>query len=249
MFMPSVDLTASTPFLWHSSEGLTLPNLTVETLEASRIPTVAKDSFPEFQLGGEKCETIEKPLLPLLVSLGSLINRREALRKYAKGLASFMGLPKSPILLTTADPVKLSRRGYNESKTVSVWSNNNRFKVSSKDFIDVVQSAKPAVIVALSDGDTPKEASNKRILKSVKATLDHLDAVLEAKRNGTLGDGVLVFGSVGGGYNEDQRIRSAVATAERDVDGFLIEGFHENGAESGAVDLASDVLPLMRKVV
>lgn len=46
-----------------------------------------------------------------------------------------------------------------------------------------------------------------------------------------------------------QRIRSAVATAERDVDGFLIEGFHENGAESGAVDLASDVLPLMRKVV
>lgn len=85
VFMPSVDLTASTPFLWHSSEGLTLPNLTVETLEASRIPTVAKDSFPEFQLGGEKCETIEKPLLPLLVSLGSLINRREALRKYAKG--------------------------------------------------------------------------------------------------------------------------------------------------------------------
>ena len=50
----------------------------------------------------------------------------------------------------------LSRRGYNESRTVSVWSNNNRFKVSSKDFIDVVQSAKPAVIVALSDGDTPK---------------------------------------------------------------------------------------------
>ena len=46
-----------------------------------------------------------------------------------------------------------------------------------------------------------------------------------------------------------QRIRSAVATAERDVDGFLIEGFHENGAESGDVDLAADVLPLMRKVV
>ena len=33
------------------------------------------------------------------------------------------------------------------------------------------------------------------------------------------------------------------------MDGFLIEGFHENGAESGDVDLAADVLPLMRKVV
>ena len=84
VFMPSVDLRVSTPFLWHSSEGLTLPHLTVETLEASRILTVAKDSFPDFE-SGEKCETVDKPPLPILVSLGSLINRRKTLRKYAKG--------------------------------------------------------------------------------------------------------------------------------------------------------------------
>ena len=82
VFMPSVDLTVSTPFLWHSSEGLTLPNLTVETLEASRILTAAKNSFPE---RGDKCATVEKPPLPVLVSLGSLVNRRKTLRKYAKG--------------------------------------------------------------------------------------------------------------------------------------------------------------------
>ena len=86
VFMPSVDLTVSTPFLWHSSEGLTLPNLTVETLEASRILTAAKDSFPERERGGgDKCATVEKPPLPVLVSLGSLVNRRKTLRKYAKG--------------------------------------------------------------------------------------------------------------------------------------------------------------------
>ena len=33
------------------------------------------------------------------------------------------------------------------------------------------------------------------------------------------------------------------------MDGFLIEGFHENGAESEEVDLAVAVLPLMKKVV
>ena len=48
------------------------------------------------------------------------------------------------------------------------------------------------------------DASNKRILKSVQATLDHLDAVLEAKRSGALGDGVLVYGAVEGGFNEEQ---------------------------------------------
>ena len=90
-----------------------------------------------------------------------------------------------------------------------MWSNNNRFKVSASDFIHVVKSAKPDVIVALSDGDTPKDASNKRIQKSVKASLDHLDAVLEAKGNGCLGDDVLIFGAVGGGYDAQQvRIKS-----------------------------------------
>ena len=36
---------------------------------------------------------------------------------------------------------------------------------------------------------------------------------------------------------------------ERSVDGFLIEGFHENGAESGSVDMDTNVLPLLRQVV
>ena len=33
------------------------------------------------------------------------------------------------------------------------------------------------------------------------------------------------------------------------MDGFLIEGFHENGAESGSVDMDTNVLPLLRQVV
>ena len=149
--MPSIDLTVSTPYLWHCSEGLTLPNITKETLQTSRILTVTKDSFPELESGDG-----DGVSLPILVPLGSVINHGKTLKKYAKGLAAFMGMPKAPILLTTSDPLTLSRRGYNEAKTVSVWSNNNRFKVSASDFIHVVKSAKPAVIVALSDGDTPK---------------------------------------------------------------------------------------------
>ena len=84
VFMPSVDLKITTPFLWHSTEGLTLPNLTVETLEASRILTVTKDSFPDHE-AKQKCGTVDKQPLPMLVSLGSLINRSETLKKYAKG--------------------------------------------------------------------------------------------------------------------------------------------------------------------
>ena len=100
VFMPSIDLTVSTPYLWHCSEGLTLPNITKETLQTSRILTVTKDSFPELESGDG-----DGVSLPILVPLGSVINHGKTLEKYAKGLAAFMGMPKSPILLTTSDPV------------------------------------------------------------------------------------------------------------------------------------------------
>ena len=39
-----------------------------------------------------------------------------------------------------------------------------------------------------------------------------------------------VFGTIIGGYSLIQREISAKRTAERDLDGFVIEGFHRNGS-------------------
>ena len=47
-------------------------------------------------------------------------------------------------------------------------------------------------------------ASNKRILKSIKSSLNYLDEVLEAKKNGAISNDILVFGAVEGGFNEEQ---------------------------------------------
>ena len=47
-------------------------------------------------------------------------------------------------------------------------------------------------------------ASNKRIIKSIKSSLNHLDAVLEAKKNGVISDDILIFGAVEGGFTEEQ---------------------------------------------
>ena len=80
VFMPSIDLTVSTPYLWHCSEGLTLPNITKETLQTSRILTVTKDSFPELESGDG-----DGVSLPILVPLGSVISHGKTLKKYAKG--------------------------------------------------------------------------------------------------------------------------------------------------------------------
>ena len=49
-----------------------------------------------------------------------------------------------------------------------MWSNGNRFKVSSGDFIDIVKTVKPDLLVALSDGDAPKGKSQYRVAHVVK---------------------------------------------------------------------------------
>ena len=96
ILLPSAGLTACTPFLWQSTEGLTLPNLTVETLVESRILTMTKDNFKECE-NNVKAETGGLPVLPILVSLGSLINHKRTLGKYAKG--KIFGSMKEPYVL------------------------------------------------------------------------------------------------------------------------------------------------------
>ncbi|KAH9514674.1 Queuine tRNA-ribosyltransferase accessory subunit 2 [Bulinus truncatus] len=79
-----------------------------------------------------------------------------------------------------------------------------------------VERLNPDWFQAMSDGDTDLDCGNKRLAKSVNRTLDFLDEIVEAKRK-----------------SEE---RSAVETAARPVEGFLIEGFEKG--HSG-VDLFS----------
>ncbi|KAH9502771.1 hypothetical protein Btru_069749 [Bulinus truncatus] len=86
----------------------------------------------------------------------------------------------------------------------------------------------------MSDGDTDLDCGNKRLAKSVNRTLDFLDEIVEAKRKSV--KKLKSDWCNRRGFSEKERKRSAVETAARPVEGFLIEGFEKG--HSG-VDLFS----------
>jgi len=150
----------------------------------------------------------------------------EVLKAYKKGLGSFMGEKDRVSVLSIQDPGEETPSGYNTNKGISVWTGSNRNIVDVKSYMKFVEVAKPDLVVALCDGDTPPASAQKRINKSAKKTLEFLDTVLELKIDNPE---LSVIGAIEGGRESDIRKVSAVETSKRNVDGFLLDGFHNNG--------------------
>ena len=85
-------------------------------------------------------------------------------------------------------------------------------------------SCKADITISMAEVQSSATASAKRHRKSVDRTLAHLDALV-AGAAADDGCGV-IFGSVVGGADAEQRHRSATSTAAREgVAGFVLEGY------------------------
>lgn len=154
----------------------------------------------------------------------------DILQKYGRGLGSFVGLSDSLSVLTIQDPGAETRSGYHGNKNVSVWVNCNREVIDSKKYAEFVRVAQVDLVVQLCDGDTPKDATRKRISKATKKSLEFLDALLELRDNDSDFKDLAVLAAIEGGLDSSARQFSASQTAKRPVNGFLIDGFHNNGS-------------------
>jgi queuine tRNA-ribosyltransferase subunit QTRTD1 len=155
------------------------------------------------------------------------------LERYGRGLASFIGLPEHPLLLSLHDSEQELRTGYNRNKSVSVWQfGSNQQHVEPAQYIELVRRARPAAFLALCDGDTPRDCSNKRISHSVSKSLAFLDSCLEKASLLPELAGTAVIAAVEGGLELKARRKSAREVAARPVHGFLLDGFHQHGPAS-----------------
>ncbi len=155
------------------------------------------------------------------------------------GVASFVGLPSRPVVVTPQDPGDPPPSGFTENKTVSVFYRGQRERLTPARYMEAVSAARPRIFVALCDGQTPRDCSAKRMSRSVTKTLDYLDDCIRLKGESEPLSSTLVFGAVEGGRSREWRRWSAARTARRPVDGFLLDGFFQRGAEEeGREDLA-----------
>jgi len=193
----------ATPAALLRSRGGAVPHLTQETLQY-----------------------LETGNNTLLIPFQYHAKQTKILQAYKKGLSSFMGMKDSLSVLTVQDPGEQTKSGYNEKNTISVWCGSNREIISVRCYMEFVEAAKPDIAVALCDGDTQQNSSQKRINKAAKKTLDFLDTFTELKERGC---DVSVIAAVQGGFDTQIRKKSAIETSKRNVDGFLLDGFHNNG--------------------
>ncbi|KAI7861820.1 tRNA-guanine(15) transglycosylase-like protein [Spinellus fusiger] len=96
-------------------------------------------------------------------------------------------------------------------------------------WVQAMKAHRPDLSVLMADIVTDNDAKLKRIRKSVDRTLRWLDTLLPSAKE----IGIPVFAPVVGHTSEEERERSAKATAEREVDGFTVNvvGLESEAAE------------------
>ncbi|KAH9507394.1 Queuine tRNA-ribosyltransferase accessory subunit 2 [Bulinus truncatus] len=171
-----------------------------------------------------------------VMSLGALADHHETVAEFGKGLKEFTAMSNPVIFTTLHDASAAISPGKNDNCGVAVWGKGGKIKLDTSLFMKIQESFSPDWFQAMSDGDTDLDCGNKRLAKSVNRTLDFLDEIVEAKRKSEVLRNSSLIGVIEGGFSEKERKRSAVETAARPVEGFLIEGFEKG--HSG-VDLFS----------
>ncbi|CAD5118961.1 DgyrCDS7631 [Dimorphilus gyrociliatus] len=219
------NIQQETPFCILYTKTGSVPMLTIDTLEKANVsPGLAQ------------------------FTLSSFLDHQDALKEFGKGVSLFSGLKNFKCFSTVQDHMFTVPEGYNDKHSVGVWCKSGKAKLDVEAFLQVQSVMKPTCYQALCDSDVNPNSTIKRIRKSTDRTLDFLDQIMEKKENYDSLKSVPIFGAIEGGWNKEERIRSAKETNARNVFGFTIEGFSAPGANFEQIDL-SVVKDLMRTTI
>lgn len=221
-----LNICISTPCLWVATRCFAVPNLTPETWQTRLDSSLFAGLLTPFQ---------------------HLANRIPVMEAYGAGAASYMGYGGMPTLVAPNDPLTATPSGYNSRKSIALWDNGDKVPITSGSYEKGIKAMRPDAYVALCDGDTPKDTSNKRLSKAVSQTVELLDDCLT---NYTLSSHPFLFASVQGGYDLKARRACAKQVAQRTgVDGYFLDGFHHNFTDSNREGILEDMKPILSEVL
>lgn len=210
------------PGLWLTTTTCGVPNLTPETLQMSGLLQAGQHSFAG-----------------ILASFERQARSMDVFKAYQKGYASFCGLDDVPCLLSVFDPTLKRKSGYSTTKNISVWGEcNQRHSVDNDQYLEGIKSLKIDAFVSLHDPDLGTEPGGKRGQKALKFTHQCLEKALERQGKEA------VVGVISGNFDKDLREKETKAMASLPLDGFMLEGFHENGESALQMDVkaASEIV-------
>ena len=209
---------------------------------AGAVPHLTRDTLGLLELADTS------PVLVPYQYLPPNLNTLQAMERAGMSFTEFLGLQPRSVVVTVQDPGEETRSGYHNNNSVSVWWRDNRELVTAEKYIRTTELVRPQALVALCDGDTPPGCSNKRISKSVSKTVQFLESCQEMMEFSSSLASSSLIAAVEGGMDMKARAKSAKELRARNVDGYLLDGFHTNGASSANIKFG-DIESVLRETI
>lgn len=176
----------------------------------------------------------------------NIIDGKQSLAEFPNGIMEFAAIDDMCVLsyISCQDPAVSVPTGFNDKTGSAVWSKGGKTKLDINAFMKFQAALKPDIYQALCDSDTDRESGKKRLNKSVERTLRFLDKCIEEHEGNQVFSETSIFGSIVGGFSEEERVRCAKETIKRPVHGFCIDGFHNYGPVTENIEFSpiNDVL-------
>lgn len=167
---------------------------------------------------------------------------RESLDVFTKGIATFVGFPTSPTFLVMNSPCEATPSGFTEAGTAPLFGRKGKELITPETYLKLVEVFKPDIYHSLPDSDTNIESSKKRLRKSLTRNVDFFERCLEIhKKSQHLRRNTLFFAPLVGGFCKITRSECVKLMKPNfdDVDGFTIDGLHNNGSPASKIDLTA----------
>lgn len=211
-----------------------IPNTTFETplalihTKGGCVPHLTKDVF--------KMITSEPQMLS--VSLSSTYLMLESMKHNNVNFANFVGMKEYINFVTIHDPAYTTPSGFREANSIPLWTRSGKFTLTPNIYMDVIETFKPDMYVALCDGDTNIDSSKKRVSNSVQNSMKFFDQCFTKHSSSEALKSSEILGAIEGGYNKDARTISINHLKTKPVIGYVIDGLHNNG--SNVKDISSE---------
>lgn len=222
------DMTLDTPMCMLYTRGGSAPHLSVDMLRKVKdVPVVAH------------------------MPLNHLAQYQESIAGFEKGMGEFAALGDKLVYTSNNDPAVEVPSGYNDKSGIGLWGRGGKIKLECEGFVQLQEAVLPDWFQAMSDGDTDNTCTKKRAGKAVDRTLMFLDEILDRMKKSKRLEKTVMFGSIVGGYDMRQRLRSTRETVARNLQGYVLDGFHRHGPKSEDFDIqgASDVMKAIIKLL
>lgn len=158
-----------------------------------------------------------------------------------KTLSEFVGLKECLTFITLKNSSESSHAGSHEKGSVPIFKKSGKLNITSQRYMNLIEAFKPDFFTILADGDTNENSSKKRVTKSVERSQEFFEECLLVRNSSKSLQEIFMIANVEGGYNELDRKKAVEYLKEHEavIDGYFIDGLHQNGPEATSLQISS----------